>query len=92
MKLIIAEKPQLAQVIAEAIGIISRKTGYFECKNNYVVTNAIGYILMQKMPEEINEQYKEWRLDDLPMQVRPIHLKVKAQTAEQFKVWFKIMA
>ena len=51
MKLIIAEKPQLAQVIAEAIGIISRKTGYFECKNNYVVTNAIGHILMQKMPK-----------------------------------------
>lgn len=86
MKLIIAEKPQLAQVIAEAIGIISPKTGYFECKNNYVVTNAIGHILMQKMPEEINEQYKEWRLEDLPLQVRPIPLKVKPQTAEQFKV------
>ena len=30
MKLIIAEKPQLGQVIAEAIGIISRKDGFFE--------------------------------------------------------------
>ena len=48
MKLIIAEKPQLAQVIAEAIGIISRKNGYIECKNNYVVTNAIGHILIPK--------------------------------------------
>ena len=45
-----------------------------------------GHILMQKMPEEINEQYKEWRLEDLPLQVRPIPLKVKPQTAEQFKV------
>ncbi|MEH8108853.1 type IA DNA topoisomerase [Gallibacterium anatis] len=86
MKLIIAEKPQLAQVIAEAIGIIRRKNGYIECKNNYVVTNAIGHILIQKMPEEIKAHYKDWRLEDLPLQVRPIPLKVKPQTAEQFKI------
>lgn len=30
MKLIIAEKPQLAQVIAEAIGIVGRKGGYYQ--------------------------------------------------------------
>lgn len=38
MKLIIAEKPQLASVIAEAIGIISREDGYIECKSGYIVT------------------------------------------------------
>ncbi|MDH2998037.1 conjugal transfer protein TraE [Pasteurellaceae bacterium LFhippo2] len=86
MKLIIAEKPQLAQVIAEAIGIVSRKDGYIECKNGYTVTNAIGHILAQKMPEEINERYKEWRLEDLPLQVRPIPLKVKPQTSKQFNI------
>lgn len=86
MKLIIAEKPQLAQVIAEAIGIISRKDGYIECKNGYTVTNAIGHILAQKMPEEINEKYQHWALEHLPLQVRPIPLKVKPQTAKQFNI------
>ena len=71
MKIIIAEKPQLAQVIAEAIGIISRKTGYFECKNNYVVTN---------------EQYKDWHLEDLPLQVRPIPLK----SGKEFEAYRKL--
>lgn len=86
MKLIIAEKPQLAQVIAEAIGIISRKDGYFECKSGYTVTNAIGHILSQKMPEEINPEYREWKLEHLPLQVRPIPLKVKEKTSKQFSI------
>lgn len=58
MKLIIAEKPQLASVIAEAIGIISRKDGYIECKNGYNVTWAIGHVLELKKPNEINPAYK----------------------------------
>ena len=33
MKLVIAEKPQLAQVISDALGIVARKDGYFECQN-----------------------------------------------------------
>lgn len=86
VKLIIAEKPQLAQVIAEAIGIVKRQQGYFECKNNYVVTNAIGHILVQQMPEEINPEYREWKLENLPLKVRPIPLKVKADTAKQFSI------
>lgn len=86
MKLIIAEKPQLAQVIAEAIGIVSRKEGYIECKNGYVVTNAIGHILSAKMPEEINPEYKEWRLEHLPLKVRPIPLKVIADKTNQFNI------
>lgn len=86
MKLVIAEKPQLAQVIAEAIGIISRKDGYFECKNNYTVTNAIGHILSQKMPEEIKPEYREWKLEHLPLQVRPIPLKVTERTSKQFYI------
>lgn len=92
MKLIIAEKPQLAQVIAEAIGIVSRKDGYIECQNGYTVTNAIGHILAQKMPEEINEKYQNWALADLPLNVRPIPLKVKPQTAKQFNIIKELLA
>ena len=86
MKLVIAEKPQLAQVISDALGIVARKDGYFECQNDYVVTYAVGHILGLKMPEEINESYKEWKIDDLPLKVRPIPMKILPRSAKQFKI------
>lgn len=86
MKLVIAEKPQLGSVIAEAIGIIGRKDGYIECKNGYNVTWAIGHVLAIKMPEELNPAYKDWNQADLPLKLRPLELKPKATTEKQFKV------
>lgn len=85
MKLIIAEKPQLASVIAEAIGIISRKDGYIECKNGYNVTWAIGHVLELKKPNEINPAYKNWNAKDLPLKLRPLELKPVEKTEKQFK-------
>lgn len=92
MKLVIAEKPQLGQVIAEAIGIISRKDGFFECKNGYVVTWAIGHLLAQKMPKEINPIYEKWDLSTLPFNFPEIPLKVKPQVEKQFKVVEKLLS
>lgn len=86
MRLVIAEKPQLGAVIAEAIGIIGRKDGYIECKGGYNVTWAIGHVLTLKMPEEINPAYKAWNQADLPLKLRPMELKPKASTEKQFKI------
>lgn len=86
MKLVIAEKPQLGSVIAEAIGVIGRKDGYIECKGGYNVTWAIGHVLAIKMPEELNPAYKDWNPADLPLKLRPLELKPKAATEKQFKV------
>lgn len=86
MRLVIAEKPQLGAVIAEAIGIIGRKDGYIECKGGYNVTWAIGHVLALKMPEEINPAYKVWNQADLPLKLRPMELKPKDSTEKQFRV------
>lgn len=86
MKLIIAEKPQLAQVVAEAIGIVKKQHGYYECRNDYVVTNALGHLLALKMPNEINEHYAKWQFSDLPLKVRPIPLKVIDRCKQQFNI------
>ena len=86
MRLVIAEKPQLGAVIAEAIGITGRKDGYIECKGGYNVTWAIGHVLALKMPEEINPAYKAWNQADLPLKLRPMELKPKASTEKQFRV------
>lgn len=44
MKLFIAEKPQLGQVIADALGQPRRKSGYIECGQD-IVTWCVGHLL-----------------------------------------------
>lgn len=85
MRLVIAEKPQLGAVIAEAIGIVGRKDGYIECKGGYNVTWAIGHVLELKKPNEINPAYKNWNAKDLPLKLRPLELKPVERTEKQFK-------
>lgn len=65
--LIIAEKPELAKSIVNAIdGKLNKKDGYFE-KGNYVVTWAYGHILRLKTPEEYDEDNKSWDMKQLPI-------------------------
>ena len=65
--LIIAEKPELAKSIVNAIdGKVSNKEGYFE-KGNYIVTWAYGHILRLKTPEEYDESNENWEIKQLPI-------------------------
>lgn len=86
MNLVIAEKPQLGNVIADALGIISRKNGYIECKGGYTVTWAVGHILEIKKPDEINPALKIWKTEDLPLKVRPLQLRPIPDKEEQFHI------
>lgn len=92
MKLVIAEKPQLGSIIAQAIGVVKRQEGYIECKDGYTVTWAIGHILETKKPDEINPDYgKTWSWSQLPMQLRPLQLKPTERTKAQFKIIEKLL-
>lgn len=67
MKLIIAEKPELARAIAEAIpGTKNKKDGYIEV-GEYCVTWAAGHLLKLYDPQDYDEKYKKWVLSDLPI-------------------------
>lgn len=89
--LVIAEKPQLGNIIADAIGIKKRHDGYYECQDNHIVTWCIGHILELAKPESYNPDYKKWNFDDLPLKLRPLKLDVKPNTAKQFKVVEKLL-
>lgn len=66
MKLIIAEKPSLAKAIADGFdGKQIRKDGFIEVEG-YTVTWCIGHLLELYMPEDYDEQYKNWSKVDLP--------------------------
>ncbi len=75
MRLFIAEKPSVARAIANAIGIVARKDGYIECKNNVVVTNCFGHLLERAEPDVYlnqgqakgSKEKPRWKREDLPI-------------------------
>lgn len=85
MRLFIAEKPQLAGVIAEALGNAKRRDGYFECGSD-IVTYCVGHLLELMPPEAHNPSYAKWNKADLPLKLRPAKYQPIERTAAQFKV------
>lgn len=85
MRLFIAEKPQLAQVIADALGNGRRKSGFIECGSD-VVTWCIGHLLQLAPPEVHNPAYTNWNAADLPMKLRPVQYRPIDKTMDQLKV------
>ncbi|GKQ32349.1 type IA DNA topoisomerase [Pseudomonas syringae pv. theae] len=86
MRVFIAEKPALGQVIAEALGTVIRKDGYFECGSNDIVTWCVGHLLELAPPEVHNPDYKNWVQADLPLKLRPARYQPIARTRDQLKV------
>lgn len=87
MKVCIAEKPSVARDIADVIGAKQRKDGYYE-GNGYQVTWTFGHFCTLKEPHDYTDQWKFWRLEDLPM-IPPnfgIKLIENAGVKKQFKV------
>ncbi len=90
MRLFIAEKPSLGRAIASGLGHGKSEDGYIVCGSD-VVTWCFGHILAQAEPEEYDEKYKLWRLEDLPIIPSEWKLKVSAPAKKQFSVIKKLV-
>lgn len=94
MKLIICEKPSLAKTVANAIGIVENKTdGYFQCKNDYIVTFAFGHLLILKDVAEY-ENMEKFKWNDLKEPFFPnFEYKIKndAGVKKQLKIIKKLI-
>ena len=64
--LVVAEKPSVARDIARVLGASARGEGCLT-GGGYVVTWAIGHLVALREPEELDERYKRWRAEDLPI-------------------------
>ena len=64
MKLVLAEKPSVAQSIAKVLGAAKREDGYLE-GNGYVVSWCVGHLVELSQPEAYDEKFAKWRYDDL---------------------------
>ncbi len=66
MKVCIAEKPSVAQSIANVLGATRKMNGYYE-GNGYQVTWTFGHLCELKNPEEYTDHWKPWAESRLPM-------------------------
>lgn len=76
MKVCIAEKPSVAQSIAQILGANQRKDGYFE-GNGYQVTWTFGHLCELKAPEEYDDKWKSWSLVWLPIMPQRFGITLK---------------
>jgi DNA topoisomerase-3 len=89
-KLVIAEKPSVAQSIAKVLGATSRKDGYLE-GNNYIVSWCVGHLVGLADASSYDERYAKWRYDDLPIVPEEWLFEVPKDKAQQFKVLHDLM-
>ncbi|MGR5347512.1 DNA topoisomerase [Vibrio mediterranei] len=92
MKLYVAEKRDVADAIVEALGNkATLKKGYYEYRDEYQVSWCWGHLLSLTDPEDHDEKYKTWRLEDLPLSW-PIDLKPIERTQHQLNVIYRLMS
>ncbi len=90
-KLIVAEKPSVGRDIARVLGANVRNDGCLE-NGDYIVTWALGHLVTLCEPNEIDQKYARWRMEELPMLPDEIPLKVISKTRSQFATVKKLMA
>lgn len=93
MRLFIAEKPELARAIAEAISGNAQKHNGYITKGDCTISWAFGHILELAEPESYNEKYKKWNLCDLPINL-PAKLKKSPipRSKDQLKILVSLIA
>lgn len=84
-KLVLAEKPSVAVDIARVLGAKNRKNGFIE-GNGYIVTWCIGHLVGLCYPDVYNHEYKEWKLETLPIIPEKMKTEVLKDTKNQFEI------
>ncbi|MFD1909910.1 toprim domain-containing protein [Paenibacillus rhizoplanae] len=88
--LVLAEKPSVAREIARVLGCGNKQKSYMEGPK-YVVTWALGHLVGLAEPEDYNNKYATWALEDLPILPEKAKLKVLRETSQQYKAVQQLM-
>ena len=91
MKLVLAEKPSVAQSIAKVIGATKREEGYLE-GNGYIVSWCVGHLVELAQPESYDSKYSKWSYNDLPIFPDSWQYQVSVATKKQFGILKKLIA
>ena len=88
--LVLAEKPSVGKDLARVLGCKRPNKGYIE-GDRYVVTWALGHLVTLAEPGDYFPEWKQWRLDLLPMLPDDMRLKVMKQSRGQFTTVAKLL-
>ena len=91
MKLVLAEKPSVAQSIAMVLGATKREDGYLQ-GNGYIVSWCVGHLVELAQPEAYDPRYSKWAYADLPILPVDWQYEVSSGTKKQFGILKKLMA
>ncbi len=89
--LVITEKPSVARDIVQVLGGFTEHDGFWE-SDDHVVTFAVGHLFELLAPEEVDEKYKRWTLDVLPIIPDAFALKKKKGQSDRIRVIKKLLA
>ena len=90
MKLVIAEKPSVAQSIAAVLGAKEKKDGFIE-GGGYLVSWCVGHLIGLAQADAYGEQYKKWSYEALPILPHDWQYTVAADKGKQFKILKDLM-
>lgn len=90
MRLVIAEKPSVAQSIASAIGVKQRKNGYLE-SNGFLVSWCVGHLAELAAADAYDAKYAKWRYEDLPIVPGNWQFTVGKDKLKQFNILRMLM-
>ena len=89
-KLVIAEKPSVAQALAAVLGAKKKKEGYLE-GNGWLVSWCVGHLVELAQPEAYDEKYAKWRYEDLPILPADWKYQITSDKRKQFAVLRRLM-
>lgn len=89
-KLVITEKPSVAQSIAKVLSATKRCNGYLE-GNGYLVSWCIGHLVELAPPDYYDERYGKWKKEDLPILPANWKYTVSPGTKKQFNILKELM-
>ena len=90
MRLVIAEKPSVAESLSRILGVSTRHDGYMEGKR-YVVSWCFGHLAGLADADVYDTRYAKWRMEDLPIIPSPFQFRIAEGKQNQFDVLQKLM-
>ena len=81
--LVIAEKPSVGRDVARVLpGPFKKQEGYLEGPE-HTITWAVGHLVQLAEPEEYGDQFKKWRMADLPIVPPAFKLVVRDERSKK---------
>ncbi|MGB9666089.1 MAG: DNA topoisomerase 3 [Candidatus Cryosericum sp.] len=89
-KLVIAEKPSVAEQLAGVIDHCKKSRDYYEGEH-YIISWAVGHLVGLAEPEDYDKKYKQWLLSYLPIIPEKFRFSVLDGAEERFSALKKLI-